>query len=398
MILASTSCFDGVRLPLPTAQKRSDDATDCPTVLVLGMGDTGVLTAAHLPRGCRVVGVTTKPMLVSGQELGQRLSDQDNWRRDYLLPLAKFRRLGRVEIIHGRVTVVDPDHRTATVATAAGDERHLAWDYLIIATGVSNGFWRDDRVETAASIERRLSAQVASVEAAGSIAVVGGGPCGTSTAFNLKRAYPEKKVTLYVSGLLPLPGYADETRHYHRDALRQQGVLLVTNRRVVLPATEAQAQLTGGRLQFEDESPEVRADLIIWTAGQLRPHTNFLPDHMLDERGFVLTDAHLNARGYSRIFAIGDVAATDPLRCSARNWAYRTLCRNVAACLDNRVPTAVFTPPAARWGSVLGVQPEGLKLHGPQGKRRRLPRSFVRRFLYPFIVRRWIYGGTTDGP
>ncbi|MCH1491773.1 MAG: hypothetical protein L7T24_04385 [Luminiphilus sp.] len=84
------------------------------------MGDTGVLTAAHLPRGCRVVGVTTKPMLVSGQELGQRLSDQDNWRRDYLLPLAKFRRLGRVEIIHDRVTVVDPDHRTATVATAAG--------------------------------------------------------------------------------------------------------------------------------------------------------------------------------------------------------------------------------------------------------------------------------------
>ncbi|MDG2441920.1 MAG: hypothetical protein P8M13_01545 [Luminiphilus sp.] len=45
-----------------------------PTVLVLGMGDTGVLTASHLSRQCRVIGVTTKPMLVSGQELGLRLT------------------------------------------------------------------------------------------------------------------------------------------------------------------------------------------------------------------------------------------------------------------------------------------------------------------------------------
>lgn len=397
MILANTSCFEGVKLSTSKAQKDSDQAANCPTVLVLGMGDTGVLTAAHLPRGCRVLGVTTKPLLVSGQELGHRLSDQDNWRRDYLLPLAKFRRLKNVEIIHGRVTGIDPGRRTATVATAAGDQRDLAWDYLVIATGVSNGFWRDDQVETAASIERRLSAQAALVEAAQSIAIVGGGPCGTSTAFNLKRAYPDKEVALYVSGSLPLVGYADATRLYHSDALRRQGVSLVTNRRVVLPTPKAQAQLAGGWLQFEDGSPEARADLIVWTAGQLRPHTDFLPGHMLDERGFVPTDGYLNAKGYTRIFAIGDVAATDPLRCSARNWAYRVLCRNIGARLNSRVPTAVFKPPTARWGSVLGVQPEGLQLHGPQGKRRRLPRWLVRKLLYPLIVRRWIYGGTKRG-
>ncbi len=79
-----------------------------PTVVVIGMGDTGVLTAAHLPRSCKVIGITTKPLLVSGQELGQRLTDSASWRKHYLLPLTAFRRLGRAELVHGRATAVDP--------------------------------------------------------------------------------------------------------------------------------------------------------------------------------------------------------------------------------------------------------------------------------------------------
>lgn len=371
---------------------RSD--ADRPTVLVLGMGDTGVLTAAHLPSRCRVVGVATKPLLVSGQELGGRLSDHEGWREDYLVPLNKLRRLARVEILHARATAVDPVGQTASLQMMDNTTMELAWDYLVIATGVGNGFWREDRLETQAVIEQRLAGQVASVAAADSIAVVGGGPCGTSTAFNLKRAYPNKNVALYMSGPLPLPGYAEVTRHYHRDLLRERGVALVTDRRAVLPDEAGLQRLAGGVLHFQDGSPDVRADLIIWTTGNLRPYTAFLPPDMLDDRGFVVTDSHLNVIGHRRIFAIGDVAATDPLRCSARNWAYRVLCKNIAACLDGRPPSARFIPPAARWGSILGLQPDGLRLHGPAGQGWRLPRWLVRWFLYPVVVRRWIYGGT----
>ncbi len=46
-----------------------------PTVLILGMGDTGVLVASRLSRHFNVVGVSTKPNLLSGQELGMRLTD-----------------------------------------------------------------------------------------------------------------------------------------------------------------------------------------------------------------------------------------------------------------------------------------------------------------------------------
>ena len=189
---------------------------------------------------------------------------------------------------------------------------------------------------------------------------VGGGPCGTSTAFNLKRRYPGKAVTLCLSDSLPLPGYADATRRYHRDLLLQQGVSLVTGSRARLPADAELCQMAGGVLRFADGTPDIPADLIIWTTGKLRPHTAFLPRDMLDAQGFVPTDAHLNVPGYQRIFAIGDVAATDPLRCSARNWAYRILCRNIADRIADRPPSARFDPPAARWGSILGLQPNGL--------------------------------------
>ena len=36
------------------------------------------------------------------------------------------------------------------------------------------------------------------------VAIVGGGPCGVSCALNIRRAYPEKMVSLYISADLPL--------------------------------------------------------------------------------------------------------------------------------------------------------------------------------------------------
>ena len=40
----------------------TSDSNTLPTVLILGLGDTGVLTAGHLSKHCRVIGVTTKAM------------------------------------------------------------------------------------------------------------------------------------------------------------------------------------------------------------------------------------------------------------------------------------------------------------------------------------------------
>ena len=364
-----------------------------PTVLVLGMGDTGILTAGRLSRHCRVIAVTTKPLLVSGQELGLRLTGHAQWRRDYLTSLDRYRRLSRVEIIHGKAIRVDPVARTAALQLAGGEHRSLHWDYLVIASGVSNGFWRDDRLETHQLIESRLNAQIEAVTAASSVAVVGGGPSGVSAAYNLKRAYPNKEVTLFYSAPELLPGYPKNTQHYHQKLLARQGVVLHGGHRAVVSSDAVTSRLQGGRLEFEAGQSSFQAELIIWAAGRLKPHTDFLPKDMLDAAGFVRTDAHLNVEGYARIFAIGDVAATDPLRCSARNWAYKVLCRNLRARVTERPMPARFNPPSHRWGSIVGPQPTGLRLHGPTGKSHALPRWLVHWLLYPLVVRGFIYGG-----
>ena len=109
-----------------------------------------------------------------------------------------------------------------------------------------------------------------------------------------------------------------------------------------------------------------------------------------------LTDLEVDTMtvvGYSNVFAIGDAAATDPLRSSARNWAYRIVCRNINALIQGKFPAHRFQPPGSRWGSVLGLQSNGLTLHQQNGRRHRLPVWFVQLILWPWIVTRGIYGG-----
>ena len=86
-----------------------------PTVVVAGLGDTGVLVATRLVGDCQVVAVTTRPALVSGQELGMRLAEPEKWRRHYFVPLDRFRRLDEVDVRHGAVSAVDFETSTVRI-------------------------------------------------------------------------------------------------------------------------------------------------------------------------------------------------------------------------------------------------------------------------------------------
>jgi NADH dehydrogenase FAD-containing subunit len=85
------------------------------TVVIIGMGDTGVLVAARLSEYFRVIGIATKPNLVSGQELGKRLTDLSWWQHHYNMPLNRFKALNDVALVHGRAHSVDPPTKTVTV-------------------------------------------------------------------------------------------------------------------------------------------------------------------------------------------------------------------------------------------------------------------------------------------
>ena len=119
-------------------------------VVVAGLGDVGVLTAIRLSKHADVVGISVKPGLVSGQELGVRLARPRDWARDYWVPFDRYRRLDRVRIIQGTLTGLDLAGHTVFGQGDDGATFAEEYDALVICTGVSNGFWRRPTMQSAA--------------------------------------------------------------------------------------------------------------------------------------------------------------------------------------------------------------------------------------------------------
>jgi NADH dehydrogenase FAD-containing subunit len=370
-----------------------------PRVVVAGMGDTGVLVATHLGRSFDVVGISTRPALVSGQELGSRLARPDHWRRNYLVPFPRFRRLDRVRTVHGSIARVDTGERVVHVDSAAGPPVRLPYDILVVASGVTNGFWRQDRVETLDQVEEGLASVAAQLDAAATIAVVGGGATGVSAAANLARRHPDKAVHLFHGHDEPLPGYHPKVRRALVRELTAAGVHLHPGHRARVAEGFRPDRLTTEPIEWTTGQEPFAPDLTLWAIGAVRPNTGFLPAELLDDRGFVRVDEHLRVPGHPEVFAIGDVAASDPHRSSARNWGYRVVARNVKAVTSGREDRLkAFEAPEHRWGSVLGLQDDGMVVYQPNGSSFRVPRWAAQPILFDVITNVAIYGGVRRAP
>ncbi|MEQ6903016.1 FAD-dependent oxidoreductase [Nocardioides sp. YIM 152588] len=365
-----------------------------PRVVVAGLGDTGVLTAIHLSRRVDVVGISTAPALVSGQELGLRLARPEEWARDYWVEFGRFRRLDRVRAVHGEVTGLDRRRRLVHLTGADGRERAEPYDALVVSTGVSNGFWRRPVLQSADDVAADLERAHSELAAAGAVAVVGGGAAAVGSAYNLAARWPGKRVDLYYPGERALPSHHGRVWADVSRLLRERGVGLHPGHRAVVPATGAD-RITVGPVEFSTGQDPVGADAVLWAIGRVRPNSGWLPRELLDDDGFVRVGPTLQTAD-PRIFAVGDVAATDPLRSSARNRADRLVARNVHALLAG-AELAEFRAPRHRWGSVLGYQPDGLRVYAPSGRPFRLGRFVVDQGLRPWVVRRGIYRGIRDG-
>ena len=89
-------------------------------VVVVGFGDTGMLVAINLGNNVDIIGISPKPCLVSGQELGLRLTQTDSWKRDYLVPFRRYKKLDHVTIHQGLVSAINTDkHQESQTAFGA---------------------------------------------------------------------------------------------------------------------------------------------------------------------------------------------------------------------------------------------------------------------------------------
>jgi pyruvate/2-oxoglutarate dehydrogenase complex dihydrolipoamide dehydrogenase (E3) component len=248
-------------------------------VVVAGLGDTGVLTAIRLARHADVVGISVKPGLVSGQELGLRLARPDDWARDYWIGFERFRGLDDVRTVHGTLTGADLAAGTVEVARADGTATVERYDALVIATGVSNGFWRRPTLQSTGEIGADLRAAHDRLAVSDSVIVVGGGAAAVSAAANIARGWPDKRVALYFPGQRALPGHHRRTWARVRRRLIEAGVTLHPGHRAAVPAKTD--EITSGPVEFTTGQPAADADAVLWAIGAMRPNTGWLPAEVL---------------------------------------------------------------------------------------------------------------------
>ncbi|BCO41871.1 FAD-dependent oxidoreductase [Mycobacterium sp. 5-140-3-2] len=361
-------------------------------VIVAGLGDAGVLAAIRLSRHADVVGISAKPALVSGQELGVRLSRPHDWARDYWIPFDRFRRLDRVRTVQATLTGVDLGARIVFGRGQDGATIAEPYDALVISTGVSNGFWRQPTLQSAAEIGAGLRAAHDRLAAAESVIVVGGGAAAVSSALNMATTWPDKRIDLYFPGESALQEYHPRTWQRIRARLSGLGVGVHPGHRAVIGEGFAGDELTDEPVRWSTGQPPADADAVLWAIGRVRPNTGWLPPELLDERGFVRVTPDLRVPGQRGVFALGDVAATDPLRSSARNRGDALVARNVLAEFAGR-PLRTYRAPTRRWGSLVGIQPNGLEVFLPTGHAFRFPSWSVERVVMPWFVRWGMYRG-----
>jgi len=367
-------------------------------IVIAGLGDSGVLTAIRLAKQApdtHVVGISAKPALVSGQELGWRISRPDHWARHNWISFDRFRGLDRVRTVHGTLTGVDLSERTVSVRRDDGSTVDEGYDALIISTGVTNGFWRQPTLQSADEIGAELRAAHDRLAAANSVIVVGGGAAAVSGAANIARTWPGTKVDLYFPGERALTQHHARTWDRVRRRLGEAGVVLHPGHRAALPDGFTGDEITSDPVEWSTGQPPSSADAVLWTVGRVRPNTGWLPKELLDEHGFVRVTPELRVPDHPGIFAVGDVAATDPLRSSARNQGDGLVAHNILAELAGR-PLRAYRPPKGRWGSVIGIQEDGLEVFAPNGRAFRFPAWSFERILMRLIVRRGIYRGVRD--
>src|SRR6476661_879536 len=364
-------------------------------VVIAGLGDSGVLTAIRLARQFDVVGISAKPALVSGQELGWRLSRPQEWARANWIPFERFRGLDRVRTVHGTLTGVDLDARKVLARRDDGSTSAEAYVALIISTGVSNGFWRRPDFQSADEIGADLRTAHDRLAHADSVIVVGGGAAAISSAVNVARTWPGKRVDLYFPKDRALVEHHPRAWERVLRRLGEAGVVLHPGHRAVIPDGFGCDQITSAPIEFSTGQPPASADAVLWATGRVRPNTDWLPAELLDDNGFVRVTPELRVPGHPGLFAVGDVAATDPLRSSARNRADGLLAHNVRAEFAGRRLRS-YRPPKRRWGSVIGIQPDGLEVFAPNGRAFTFPAWSFDRVLMPLIVRWGIYRGVRD--
>ena len=241
-----------------------------------------------------------------------------------------FKQYGKdYEIIsfrHAQPASVDTSARTVTIKEMAGAEgvqgntpartETLAYHALIIATGTNTPTpltsmhgGHERTIEALQEMNIRL-------KNASSVIISGGGPVGVETAGEIGEIFngtsvkgePKVKITLIAGGKKLLPVLGQKHSEKAERFLKKVGVDVVYSAKV--SKVDFEAAKKGKTTVHLDNGEITSADVYIPATG-VTPNTDFLPQTLLNDRGYVKTNSstlRVDDAG-ERVYAVGDVGS-----------------------------------------------------------------------------------------
>ncbi|MEU9831897.1 FAD-dependent oxidoreductase [Streptosporangium sp. NPDC048047] len=291
-------------------------------ILVLGAGYSGAIAAGRLARRLRredvaITLVNAEPDFVERVRMHQLAAGQDLTPR----PLGEMFAGTGVELRIAKVTGVDADRRTVSVAGTDGDAE-LAYDTLVYALGSA---WNAQDVPGVAEHAHeiagrpgalRLRERLARLDAGRTVLVVGGGLTGVEAATEIAEARPDLDVALAARD-----GLGDWLSPKGREHLRKVfGRLGITvHEHTDVARVEAGRVVTAG-------GGTIPAAVTVWTTGFAVHPIAKATTLEVTGTGQIAVDATMRSVSHPDVYAVGDAAMAmgpgdKPLRMSCASGA-----------------------------------------------------------------------------
>ncbi|MGW0703179.1 NAD(P)/FAD-dependent oxidoreductase [Streptomyces sp. NPDC002867] len=275
-------------------------------IVVLGAGYTGAVAAGRLARRLHREDVTItlvnpEPDFVERVRLHQLAAGQDLRHR----PFSEMFAGTGVALKLAKVTAVDVDRRTVTVAAAPGSEREeLEYDTLVYALGSG---WNDGGVPGAAAHAHEVSSRpgalrlrdrLAALDAGRPVVVVGGGLTGLEAATEIAETRPDLDVALAAHGALG-DWLSDKGRAHLRKVVDELGITV--HEHAAVTAVEADGVTTA-------DGRTIPAEVTVWTTGfAVHPIARATTLEVTD-RGQIVVDTTMRSVSHPDVYAVGDAA------------------------------------------------------------------------------------------